>query len=274
MQIELESFFMLLSNRFYGFCFVIILLFGQSFSLAYGSSKTRGWEIAKKLQAANQGFKGESAIMELILIDAHGTRILRKMESRVLEKKDDGDRSLLVFLNPQDVKGTKLLTWIHNKKDDDQWLYLPSLRRVKRISSRNKSSSFMGSEFSYEDLGSQKIEKYTYYLEGEKLLNGEKIWILKRISKRKSGYTKQIMHISKKYMNPIKVEYFDRKDMLLKTAIFSGHKQFSVGGKQMYRARSVHMKNIQTGKESIFNWLSRRLGIEHKKSSFKKSYLK
>ena len=251
---------------------MVLFLLAQSFEI-YATAETKGWAIAQKLKAANKDFKGESSSIELILIDAHGTRIVRKIENNILEQ-DGGNRSLLTFLNPLDVKGTKLLTWTHNQKDDDQWLYLPSLRRVKRISSRNKSASFMGSEFSYEDLGSQEIEKYIYYLEGEKELNGEEVWILKRVPKKKSGYTKLILYISKKYINPVKVEYFDRKETLLKFSMFSGYKQFLIGKKQMYRASSVHMKNVQTRKESIFIWLSRKLGVEQKKIFFKKSSLK
>ena len=102
--------------------------------------------------------------MTLELINAHGDVTKRKMVMEVLEGTDDGDKSRSVFEWPADVKGTKLLTWTHKKGDDDRWLYLPAVKRVKRISSSNKSGSFMGSEFAYEDFSSQEVEKYTYKL--------------------------------------------------------------------------------------------------------------
>ncbi len=240
----------------------------------WAKAESEGQKIAKKLKAANSGFIGESAEMQMILIDAHGSKITRLMKGKVKEVERDGDKAISIFLNPKDVKGTKMLTWSHRDKDDDQWLYLPTLRRVKRISSRNKSASFMGSEFSYEDLGSQEIEKYTYYLLKEQVYEKHKIWVLKRIPKRKSGYTKQIMYVSKKYKNPLMVEYYDRKDELFKVANFSNYKSFQVNKKNIYRAGKIHMKNVQTKKESIFIWNERRLGVKQKERDFRKSALK
>lgn len=140
--------------------FLTILI---NFSLvAAESASEKGLRIVNEIKKHNDGFIGESSTMKLILINAFGDRVVREMKGKILEVEKDGDKSLIEFFNPKDVKGTKMLTWSHKDKDDDQWLYLPSVRRVKRISSRNKSSSFMGSEFSYEDLGSQEISKYTY----------------------------------------------------------------------------------------------------------------
>ncbi len=75
---------------------------------------------------------------------------------------DDGDKSLFVFDEPRDVQGTAFLIHAHREDADDQWLYLPALKRVKRISSANRSGSFMGSEFAYEDMTAQEVEKFTY----------------------------------------------------------------------------------------------------------------
>ena len=82
--------------------------------------------------------------------------------SKTLEVLEDGDKSIFIFEHPRDVSGTAVLTFTHKHGPDDQWLYLPALKRVKRISSDNKSGSFVGSEFAYEDLSSQEVEKYTY----------------------------------------------------------------------------------------------------------------
>ena len=90
------------------------------------------------------------------------------MRVKVLEVEDDGDRSLFIFDEPRDVAGTAMLVHSHKDAADDQWLYLPALTRVKRISSSNRSGSFMGSEFAYEDMSVPEVEKFTYrYLRDE-----------------------------------------------------------------------------------------------------------
>ncbi|MDC1175494.1 outer membrane lipoprotein-sorting protein [Bacteriovoracaceae bacterium] len=256
-------------------CPLIIALLGSLFiSVSAKTPEQKGDEIAKKMENANNGYIGEESDMEMILIDAHGSRVERLMKGNIMEVKKDGDKSISTFLNPRDVKGTKMLTWSHKEKDDDQWLYLPSLKRVKRINSSSKSSSFMGSEFSFEDLGSQEREKFTYKLLTEKKVNGLDSWVLERKPKTKSGYTKQIVVISKKYMNPLSIEYYDRKNELLKKAEFSGYKKYTVKGKTLFRASKIHMKNKQTKKESIFEWKNRKIGVSQKSRNFTKRSLK
>lgn len=252
----------------------LLLLSSFQFSVSAKTSQQKGEEIAKKMEKANDGYIGEESEMEMILISAQGDRVERLMKGKVMEVKGDGDKSISIFLNPKDVKGTKMLTWSHKVKDDDQWLYLPSLKRVKRINSSSKSSSFMGSEFSFEDLGSQEREKFDYNLLSEKKVNGMAAWVLERKPKTKSGYTKQIVTIAKKYMNPIKIEYYDRRSELLKVAEFSGYKQFNIKGKKMYRVSKIHMKNLQTKKESIFEWKKRKIGKKLKSRDFTKRSLK
>lgn len=240
-----------------------------AFASFAATPEEKGLEIAKKMQASNDGFVGEDSEMEMVLIDAYGAKTTRIMEGKVMEVDGDGDKSISIFLNPKDVKGTKMLTHTHKDDDDDQWLYLPTVRRVKRISSSNKSSAFMGSEFSYEDLGSQELEKYNF-----KLIKETKDgWLLERTPKTKSGYSKMIMTVSKKYMNPVKIQYFDRKSELLKVGEFSNWKQFKLGKKALWRANKIHMKNLQTKKESIFEWKKRKLGVKHKSLDFNKTAL-
>ncbi len=254
---------------------IVLLLCFLWVGLSFGATpQEKGLEIAKKMQAANNGFQGEESTMEMVLIDAYGAKTTRLMKGLVMEVEGDGDKSISIFLNPKDVKGTKMLTHTHKEGDDDQWLYLPTVRRVKRITSSNKSSSFMGSEFSYEDLGSQEIEKYNYKWLKDIKVDGMKGWLLERVPKTKSGYSKMVMKVVEKYMNPVQVEYYDRKAELLKVAEFSNFKEFKVGNKKMWRSNKIHMKNVQTKKESIFEWKDRKLAVKHKSRDFNKSSLK
>ncbi|MCB0377878.1 MAG: outer membrane lipoprotein-sorting protein [Bdellovibrionales bacterium] len=247
--------------------FLVILLFLVS-SQAHAD---RGLEIMKKAEEFNNGFVGESSTMEMVLVNAHGDKVERKMNSKVQEVSDDGDKSIITFLWPADVKGTKMLTWSHKTENDDQWLYLPALKRVKRITSTNKTGSFMGSEFSYEDLGSQEVEKYTYTFKGEKDIKGRKAWVIERKSTDKnSGYGKQVVHLDKEYQNPLQIGYFDRKMELLKVAEFSNYKKYG----KYWRASKIEMKNVQTKKKSILEWKNRKLNQKFSDADFNQNRLK
>ena len=128
------------------------------------SPEEKGLAIAREADRRDTGFGDSTANLLMVLRNRHGQESVRNIRVRTLEVEGDGDKSLSIFDNPKDVKGTAFLTFGHKVGDDDQWLYLPALKRVKRISSRNKSGSFMGSEFAYEDISSPEVEKYTYYL--------------------------------------------------------------------------------------------------------------
>ena len=125
-------------------------------------SQQRGLEIAQAAKAYDKDFTDFIADMTMTLKNKSGKTSTRLIRIRTLEVEDDGDKSLSIFDEPADVKGTAMLTYTHGLEPDDQWLYLPALKKVKRISSRNKSGPFMGSTFAFEDLGSQEVEKYTY----------------------------------------------------------------------------------------------------------------
>jgi len=219
--------------------------------------QAKGLRIATESDAANAGYGGESSLMEMVLINAHGDQTTRKMTSKVLEMQSDGDRSLINFEWPADVKGTRMLTWSHKTSNDDQWLYLPSLKRVKRINSRSKSGSFMGSEFAYEDLGSQEIEKYRYKWLSDETIDGRKHWVIERIpTDKKSGYSKQVVWIDQGYNQAVKIDFYDRKGDHLKTFTLSQYKKYD----RWWRAGKIEAVNHQTSKRSILQWKNRTVG--------------
>lgn len=230
----------------------------------------QGLSISRKADTFNNGYASETSTMEMVLINAHGDRTTRKMKSQQIETKADGDRSRIEFQWPADVKGTRMLTWTHKQNNDDQWLYLPAIRRVKRISSGNRSGSFMGSEFAYEDLGSQEVEKYHHKLLGEEKLNGRDTWKLERTPvDKESGYSHLDSWLDKQYMQPLKVDYFDRKGELLKTATFRDYVKHG----KWYRASSIKMVNHQTKKQSVLSWSERKLGVKLRAKKFESDEL-
>ncbi|CAM2999035.1 outer membrane lipoprotein-sorting protein [Vibrio mytili] len=224
---------------------IMVSLCASHVSLA---DETKGLEIAKERKARDEGWGDSVATMEMILRNAQGESSTRLIRLNSLEVADDGDKGLTIFDEPRDVKGTAFLNHSHTVGADDQWLYLPALKRVKRISSRNKSGPFMGSEFAYEDLSSFEIEKYHFNYLKDDSINGQDAFVVEQIpTDKNSGYTKQIVWVDKAYYRPLKVEYYDRKGTLLKTLTYSDYQHYL---DQYWRAHTMAMINHQTGKST------------------------
>lgn len=232
----------------------------------------KGLEIAKQRKAKDLGWEDSTATVEMLLKNAQGQTSTRLMRMKSLEVEDDGDKGLTIFDEPRDVKGAAFLNHSHVVGADDQWLYLPALKRVKRISSRNKSGPFMGSEFAYEDLSSFEIEKYQFDYLKDEYVNDVPTYVLQQIPEDKnSGYTKQLVWLDKTEYRPLKVEFYDRKGALLKTLTFSDYKQYL---NKHWRAHTMEMVNHQTGKSTTLSTvkLAFRTGLEEK--DFRKNILK
>lgn len=212
----------------------------------------QGGHIFVKQDEMDLGYRDASATMSMILLNAAGEQSRRKMLSQFLEVPDDGDKTLITFQYPRDIKGTGLLTFEHIETEDDQWLYLPALKRVKRIASKNKSGSFVGSEFSYEDISSREPEKYTYQYLREDAHDGIPVWVVERYPKDpSSGYTKIISWVDQTNYQIVKQEYFDRKGAPLKIEYDKGNTQYL--GK-FWRAHEITMENLQTKKKTILTF--------------------
>ena len=209
----------------------------------------QGLQIAKAAEQADLGFNSSTVNLKMTLKNKNGQTSERSLTTKTLELHEDGDKSLIVFNSPKDVKGTSTLTFTHKVGSDDQWLFLPSIKRVKRISSNNKSGPFVGSEFAYEDLSSQEIEKYSYKFVEEK---GSLVVVEQDPVDPKSGYTRRLVTYNKdKGYRFEKVEFYDRKNALLKTLIYSNYKAYK---NKFWRAGTFIMKNHQSNKETTLEF--------------------
>lgn len=226
-------------------------VFAQDVALP-GDPAEKGLEIAREADRRDTGWLNQTANMTMVLKNRTGKESSRAMRLKTLEVDGDGDKSLTIFDEPRDVEGTAFLSYTHALVADEQWLYLPALKRVKRISSSNKSGPFMGSEFAYEDISSQEVEKYSYLWLRDELLDGRDTYVIERIPQYEhSGYTKQIVWIDKEMFQPLKVEFYDRKQALLKTLIADDYQQYL---DQYWRTSRMHMVNHLTGKETTLTW--------------------
>ncbi|NKB70602.1 MAG: outer membrane lipoprotein-sorting protein [Candidatus Latescibacteria bacterium] len=216
------------------------------------SAEARGLAIALEGDRRDTGFGDFKVELTMVLRNKHGDEAERSMRSRTLEQDDDGDKAIIIFDTPGDVKGTAFLSFTHKEGDDDQWLYLPSLTRVKRISSSNKSGPFMGSEFAYEDISSQEVEKYSFKYLRDETYEGRDHFIVERDPvDPKSGYTRQVVWVDKEHYRVAKVDFYDLKDALVKTLTMKGYQQYL---DQYWRADTWHMENHQTGKSTELIW--------------------
>ena len=233
----------------------------------------KGRELAQQSKDNDKGYQSEQVELEMILTNKQGQVSTRYMKSQTLEVTTDGDKSMIEFNSPKDVKGTKTLTFTHREGDDDQWLFLPSINRVKRISSSNKSGPFVGSEFSFEDLTSFEVEKYSHKFVEEKTINGEKMALVEQVPLYSgSGYSKRLvyMNVAKDHRFE-KIEYFDRKGAQLKTLVYKNQKQHL--GKY-WRPSELEMTNHQNGKKTSLKFTKREFKTGLTEQDFNQSSLR
>ncbi len=245
-------------------------LYSQS-SLAM-SVEDRGLEISIEAKKRDIGWGDSATEMTMTLRNKEGQEGIREIRLKSLEQANDGDKSLTVFDKPRDVKGTAFLSFSHIETADDQWLFLPALKRVKRISSRNKSGPFMGSEFAFEDLTSFEVEKYTYKYLRDETIDGIDCYVVEQYPTDKfSGYKRRIVWLDKAHYRAQKLDFYDRKNSLLKTLRFEDYNQYL--GK-FWRAHRSTMSNHQTGKTTILSYDGYQFGVGLNDNDFNKNSLK
>ena len=251
----------------------IFLIFPFLINISFAeTAEEKGLKIAKQTYNNSRGFTDSQSDQIMILIDPNGNEVIREISGKTLENKDpdDGDKSITFFKKPKDVEGTIMLSHTHITDNDDQWLYLPALGRVKRISSSNKSGSFMGSEIAFEDFSGSDYRKYDWKYIGEEEYDGEICFQIESYPKYKnSGYTKRVGLTDEKFRIR-KIDYYDRKDELLKTIFFEDYKLYL---DKIWFANTFRVVNHQNKNSTLFKWLNREFNVGLKKGDFEKSSL-
>ena len=234
----------------------------------------KGLDIAREADSRAEGFGDFQADMKMVLITQRGDQAERELRVKTLEGKgeEEGDKSLTIFDTPRDVRGTAMLTFSYKTKDDDQWLYLPALRRVKTIASRNKSGPFMGSEFSFEDMRGQEVEKYTYKYLRDEACGELTCYVMERYpADEHSGYTKMVVWLDQAEYRTWKVDYYDRRGSLLKTLQASDFSQYQ---DKFWQPAKMSMVNHQTGKATDLFWSNYQYNTGMSEADFNQNSLK
>lgn len=218
----------------------------------------KGLNIALETERRDAGFGDYVVEGEMTLISAAGERATRVMEMKTLEVTGDGDKRLVTFSRPQDVRGTVSLTYSHGLQPDDQWIFLPALGRTKRLAARDKTGSFVGSEFAFEDIGSWEVKKYRYRWLRDEVVDGIDCYVVENTPAYEfSGYSRQEEWVRKDIYHPHKIVYYDTNGRLLKTLHFRDYAQYQ--GKY-WRPAEMVMENHQNNNRSIIQWSNYRFG--------------
>ena len=237
----------------------------------------KGRAIAIEADKRDLGFGSYEVAGEMVLRDRQGRESRRVFRNMIRERvePDLGDLAVIVFERPRDIKGTGLLTHANiEPNDDDQWLYLPAIKRVKRISSSNRTGKFVSSEFSYEDLGSQEVGDYDYkYIRDEPCPTEASLncFVVESYPiSPKSGYSKRIGWIDDQEYRMHQVEFYNRRGDLEKVLTQTGYQQYKG---QFWRPDLMRMSNKQTGKETDLVWTDYDFTAEMAERDFDKSRL-
>lgn len=221
-------------------------------ALAALEAPLAGFAVMAHADQRNWGYQDSTVALTMVLRGANGRENSRELRISQVEVAGDGDRMLVVFDTPRAIRGTALLSYSHPRAVDDQWLYLPALKRVKKINSRNKSGPFLSSEFAFEDLTAQEVEKFSYrYLGAEPCTLGQCFRVERTPLDKFSGYSTQVVAVDTEHLRLLSIDYFDRRGDPLKTLLSS---DFQLYQDRFWRASRMLMTNHQTGKSTELNW--------------------
>lgn len=242
------------------FLFIFLLFPLSAFSFT-------GREIIDQQEAKNKGYHDEIVHGEMVLIGPHGDKATREFEVKRLEEKGEvGAKSLIKIIKPADLNGTALLSLQNKSGVDDQWLYLPALKKTTRIIGQGKTGRFIGSEFTYEDLIPPKTDQYNY------------VWIREEAGCHvieatplfsNSGYSKTVMFIDKNDFQNTRIDFYDKKGRLFKKAIFEDRR--TVSG--FPRTFKISMQNLNDGRQTVLAIQNIRIKSGQTDANFTKAVL-
>ncbi|MGP1454644.1 MAG: outer membrane lipoprotein-sorting protein [Treponema sp.] len=198
----------------------------------------------------------DSFTMRMTLVNAGGKKRVR--EVRVYSKDYGSEKkTVMVFLLPADVKGVGYLSFSYDdeSKSDDRWLYMPALKKAKRISGSSSQDYFMGTDFTYDDISGHKIDDYTYTLLGEEPVDGKNCWKIESVPVNKSMYSKYVSWIDKESLVQVKAEFYDEQGTVLKALTVSSIEKRD----GFWTAGKMEMNNLQKKHTTVIETLKREL---------------
>ena len=235
--------------------YITLMLLFSLYPAIFAQDKLTAYQIVDRAQDAIK-VKGVQGVSVMQIIDQKGRKRIRKIK-QVTKLYDNGDteKRLLKFVSPADVKGVGLLTYDYKDKDDDLWIYMPALRKTRRIVSTEKAKNFMGSEFTYSDMTPPSLDDFTFNHLGEETVKDVLCYKIEWIPQdediaEENGFSKRITFIGKQDFVIRKSIYYDLDGELLKELVIHKIKELDTKNHK-FRAMHLEMVNHQNGRRSV-----------------------
>jgi outer membrane lipoprotein-sorting protein len=216
--------------------------------MAMAESAPDGAEVMRKVYDRPAG-KDMKASLTMTLRNSRGDTRVRTIQ-QFQKTGTDVEKKLMFFLEPADVRNTAFMNWSYTEagKNDDQWIYLPALKRIKRISSSGKSDYFMGSDFTYDDLGDRHPDGDTHKITGSEVIDDKKCLIVESLPKEKGYmYSRTVTWVIDGVWVGLKKEFYDDQGKLLKTLRVKEHSEI----KGYWTVTHTEMHNVQKDHTTI-----------------------
>ena len=231
-----------------------------------------GADIVRKAESNATGFSDMVNRVSMTLIDADGGVSEREMLIKIIALDDGESKTLTVFTKPVREKGIALLTHSHRSTADDQWLYLPASKRVKKVASNSVGSSFRGSEFTYEDIASQHRDHYRFDFVNTEPCGDKTCYVIDRFPEfDDSSYTKTRLYIDTEYYLVQKGEFYDLKKSLFKTMLANNYSKHKNG---VWKPESIVMENHNTQEKTEIRSLELQFDVGLSEREFSKLSLR
>lgn len=227
--------------------------------------------VARSLDTFYYAGDDMRARVSMRLINPQGRE--RKREMTMLRKNiaDGGEQRYYIYFHaPSDVKGTSFMVWKYLQKEDDRWIFIPAIKLVRRIAADDKRSSFIGSDFTYEDVSGRAVDDESHSLLRTEELDGRPVYVVESKPKAKTDYERRVSWIDRERGLPLKEEYFDARGE--KIRVFSADRVEQLGGQWTVTART--MKNLQTGHRTETRFDQVKYGIGLQQGLFSERYLR
>ena len=248
---------------------MIIALFGSMVNAPYSminAQKLTGRDVIQKVKDRPDG-DTRYAELELTLRKKNGTTRQRKVTSWAMDEGKD-TKKMMFFTYPGDVKGTGFLTWDYDQigKEDAKWLFLPAMKKTRRISgSSSKTDYFMGTDFTYDDMGSRHVDEDTHKLLREEVKNGHKCWVVESVPVDKHEiYSRKVSWIRQDCLVAAYVEYYDKLNKLHRVLNINDVKKIQ----GFWTIQKMEMKNVQTEHSTLIVVKNTQYDVKIDKSLF------
>jgi outer membrane lipoprotein-sorting protein len=218
-----------------------------------------GYDIVKKSDDTQRS-KDEFSVVNMEIKDRRGDIRKRELHMYFKAGADENDKLFVRILEPSDVRGFGFLTLEKSDGEDDQWIYLPAKKRIKRIAGGGRKDSFVGSDFFYADMRTENLKAYKYTLVRKETVNGKPCYLVEAVpatakEKKETGYSKRELWIHTDEFYVVKINYYNLKGKLYKVQTNSEY----VKDSGLWRPNQVEMKNLKKRSRTLLVYKSRKI---------------